>query len=185
MSTLYISFYICMTNPLLNDIWPGKRELIATAAGSRPACQGGEKNWLCAYKGMFFQDWMEPIFGRILGHKFLVTNPWSVFMSHFHARQFILPGTRRGHVIFLGKFLQTPRVDHIAIGLSKQTASNLAQNMAFKGAYFILLLEKKGWSKAYRWGGAIFVLARSLFEFVGSRLEKGKFRFRCYSTWMS
>ena len=42
-------------------------------------------------------------------------------------------------MIFLGTFLQTPRVDHTSISLSKQTATNLAQ-----GCIFYFAIGKKG-----------------------------------------
>ena len=67
---------------------------------------------------------MEPI-GRILGHKFLVS-----FYVTFPCK-----------TTYFG--WHTERSRDLS-GQSKQTATNLAQHMAFKGADFILLLEKKG-----------------------------------------
>ena len=46
-------------------------------------------------------------------------------------------------MIFLGKFLQTPGVNYIAIGQSKQTTTNLAQNMAITGA-LLCYWKRKG-----------------------------------------
>ena len=74
----------------------------------------------CAHiRGCSFKIGWSRIFGGIL-----VINSSSIFMSPFHARQRILPEPRRGHVISLCKFLQTPRVDFIAIGLRRNKQAN-------------------------------------------------------------
>ena len=83
-------------------------------------------------RGCSFEIGWSRIFGRI-PEDFYVTFPCkTTYFAQHTERSRDLSG-------------QTPRMDYIAIGLSKQTAANLGQNMTFKGGYFILLLEKKGW----------------------------------------
>ena len=78
-------------------------------------------------------DVLSRLDGSLFSLKFLVMNSWSIFISPFHARQLILPCTWRGHVIFLGKFLQTRSVEHIAIGLLKQ--DNCKKSSSKSGLY--------------------------------------------------
>ena len=94
---------------------------LITTAGRQQTCLPRWRKELAArIKG----DVLSRLYGALFSLKFLVMNSWSIFMSPFHARQLILPCTWRGHVIFLGKFLQTRSVDQIAIGLLKKANCN-------------------------------------------------------------
>ena len=177
-SPIFFTFqrvHIVIFNPLDSHV-PGNKTFCPLNCHRRQAADlpaKVAKRIGCAHiRGCSLEIGWSRIFGRILGQ----------FLCHLSMQDNLFCPAQGG---VTWSFLANSFKRH-GWTIPRLAWASKLQQIWLKGAYFILLLEQKGWSKARRWGGgANSVLAWSLFEFVGCRLEKTGFRFRCHSTWMN